>query len=440
MCNRVKNSEGLEGRFFVRHSYAGPEMGESFAEIDPRRRQLASSDDHLAHSQQIRFSSNELHSLASRIFHDINNRLLVIQFASAKLLRGLSSDDLNYCTVLAIEEARQQASDLANQFRDAQKSMLVKCSTTDLNELLRGWEPLIKEVARENVVVNLDLTLEPAMTMVRQETVERILLNLILAELASISGGGKLNLQTSFTDTQVSISNVLFPAPSGFGRLRISETSCELVELTALDRPIAEKALENHGKRAEMLRSTIEAVGKIVRDCGGQLSVTTSIETGTRIDISFPKAPPVLLSTMPTCDHLQAVSGSETILLVDDDTRVRGFIKSALESRGYNVIEAHDGISAVNIASEHSESLHLLLTDLQLGGTSGREIADRLRTDYPGLPVIFMSGLATDDLDLDASSTFLEKPFNPMQLITMVRRLLDNRKNGAGSQSLPKND
>ena len=131
---------------------------------------------------------------------------------------------------------------------------------------------------------------------------------------------------------------------------------------------------------------------------------------------------------IPSLDHTQNASGSETVLLVDDDARVRRFIKSALESRGYNVLEADDGCSAINVATEHSDSLHLLVTDLRLGEASGREIADRLRSEYPGLPVVFMSGLVSEELVLDASSTFLEKPFKPADLITVVRRLLDARR------------
>ena len=122
-----------------------------------------------------RYSANELLSLVSRIFHDVNNRLLVIQFACAKLLRGLSCDDMNYVTVLAIDEARQQAADLTLQFGDLKRAELRKDSGTNLNDLVRRWEPLITGVARENVIIEIDLSSKPAIVMACHESVERIL-------------------------------------------------------------------------------------------------------------------------------------------------------------------------------------------------------------------------------------------------------------------------
>ncbi len=409
-------------------------MGESFGNLDSRNRQPVSASDQNIHSAQSRYSSNELISLASHLFHDVNNRLLIIQFACTKLLRGLSSDDLNYSTVLAIEEARQQAAELTHQFRDAKKPELAKGHITDLNELVRHWEPLIMGVARENVIIEVDLSSKPAIVKVCQETVERILLHLCLSSLAIIADGGWLNIHTSHTDCErAATSDLSVPIPSGSVRLSISDTSCADVELTA------SADLANHDfspisvKNAALRRSTFENVGKIIRDFGGQISVTASADAGTRIDVFLPNDPAIDHPLVPEFDHRHDVAASETILLVDDDARVRKFIMCALESHGYKVIEAEDGSSAMSKASEHSDSLHLLVTDLRLGGTSGREIADRLRLDYPGLPVIFMSGLAGDDLDLDASCTFLEKPFKPAELITAVRSLLDTRHYASAS-------
>ncbi|MEI8018167.1 MAG: response regulator [Schlesneria sp.] len=403
--------------------------------------------DHHDHSSDYRHSTGGLVSLASRVFHDVNNRLLVIQFACTKLLPGLSCDDLNYTSLLAIDEARQQAADLTLQFRDAQKAELQKYSGTDLNELVRRWEPLLMGVARENVIIEIDLTSKPAIVMACHDSVERILMHLSLSALALISDGGWLNIHTSHTNTKgekATASDLSVPITSGFSSgsvlLSITDTSCEEAELTASGGLISAVAQSSTIKNAAIRRSTIETVGKIVDDCGGRMSVTTSEEAGTRVDIFFPLVPDIDLPPIRSFAHSRDGSGTETILLVDDDMRVRKFIKCALESQGYKVIEAGDGCSAINMATEHSESLHLLVTDLRLGGTSGLEVADRLRSDCPGLPVIFMSGLARGDLNLDASSIFLEKPFKPTELITNVRRLLDIRQSGVSSHLFAKDD
>ncbi len=416
-------------------------MGGFFAERDSRNPLSVSADDHRADTQQFCCSTDELVTIDSHFFHEVNNRLLIIQFACAKLINGLSSDDLNHSTVVAIEEARQQAADLIHQFREAKKKELAKGSMTDLNEIVCRLKPLITRAAHEDVIVNTDLTSKPALVFVHQETVERILLHLILGAMAVISDCGWLTIHTSHTDgVMATTSDLSTPSPSHFVRLSISDTSCEAAESTATELPANENVLSNAVNNAVMRRTTIENVSKIVRECGGQISLTTSEEAGTRIDILLPKVPIIELPLMPAFAHPQNTRGSETILLVDDDARVRKFIKCALESHGYNVLEAHDGDSAINVATEHSEPLHLLVTDLRLAEASGCDIADRLRSEYPGLPVVFMSGLASDDLALDASSTFLEKPFKPIDLITRVRRLLDASRSAAVSELRPKND
>ena len=420
----------------IGHSYAGPKMGESFAKFDSRNSLPVSAVDPCTHSSQSRYSSGELFSLASHLFHDVNNRLLVIEFACEKLLRGLPRDDLNYATVLAIEEARQQAVELTHQFRDVQKPEAAKGHITDLNELVRRWKPLIMRVARESVIIEVDLSSKPAMVKVSQETAERILLHLCLSSLAIIADGGWLNIHTSHTDCErAATSDLSVPIPAGSVRLSISDTSCTEMESTASGDPDHHEASSIGFKNAALRRSAFETVGEIVREFGGQISVTTSADAGTRMDVFLPNDPAIDPPSAREFDDRHDVTANETILLVDDDALVRKFIKCSLESHGYDVIEADDASSAMVKASEHSDSLHLLVTDLRLGGTSGRELADRLRLDYPGLPVIFMSGLASDDLDLDASCTFLEKPFKPAELITAVRFLLHTRSCASRSHS-----
>ena len=257
-----------------------------------------------------------------------------------------------------------------------------------------------------------------------------------MSALASISDGGWLNIRTCHTgDAKTATSGLPASIPAGSVQLSISDTSYEETELWEPGDSSADKdALSIASKNAAVRRSVIATVSHMLRDCGLQISMTASEDAGTRIDIFFPKAtdiglPPKSLSASP-----KSVSGSETIFLVDDDVQVRNFVKCALESHGYQVIEAEDGSSAIRMATEHSDPLHLLVTDLRLGRSSGREIADRLRSEYPGLPVIFMSGLARDDLPVDACTAFLEKPFKPVDLMATVRRLLDLRLGASGSQ------
>jgi DNA-binding response OmpR family regulator len=121
--------------------------------------------------------------------------------------------------------------------------------------------------------------------------------------------------------------------------------------------------------------------------------------------------------------------GTETILLVEDDESIRSTVAEVLTDRGYSVIEAADGSAAEGIASEHDDTIHLLLTDVVLPGLSGPELAERLAEARPEIKVLFVSGyterVALDDGMLQTGRNFIQKPFRPSLVVRKVRELLD---------------
>ena len=122
--------------------------------------------------------------------------------------------------------------------------------------------------------------------------------------------------------------------------------------------------------------------------------------------------------------------GSETILLVEDEAPVRALARTVLERKGYRIIEADSGLNALEIWPQHRETIDLLFTDMVMpGGVSGRELADRLLAEKPGLKVIYSSGYTDDMLGagspLRDNPNFLEKPFDSHKLLKRVRDCLD---------------
>ena len=121
---------------------------------------------------------------------------------------------------------------------------------------------------------------------------------------------------------------------------------------------------------------------------------------------------------------------TKKILLVDDDSDVRTVVRDALEESGYQIWEASDGSEALNIWKTKASQIDLLLTDMAMPGSlNGRQLADRLRREQPGLKVVFMSDHILDILDLagiiQSRGCFLQKPFSPENLAEIVRRHLD---------------
>jgi DNA-binding response OmpR family regulator len=150
---------------------------------------------------------------------------------------------------------------------------------------------------------------------------------------------------------------------------------------------------------------------------------------GTRVRILWPKAegePESVKLVSPV-----AVSGNETLLLVDDEAALRQVIRPGLERHGYNVLEASSGEEALEVAARGAGRIDMLVTDLVMGGMSGKDLAVELRRRHPGIPVLFISGYSHEAQDpdtlIEGSAEFLAKPFDTESLLRRVRSLIDRR-------------
>jgi CheY-like chemotaxis protein len=168
----------------------------------------------------------------------------------------------------------------------------------------------------------------------------------------------------------------------------------------------------------------------IVKQSGGSIEISTEVGKGTTFKIYFPRAGthPPAGEALPAA--LRLPRGTETILLVEDETPLRRFSHIVLESCGFTVLDAEGGDRALELAAEHRGRIRLLLVDVILPGVSGREVAEEILRHDPGLKVLYMSGY-TDDVvgrygfTIDGTK-FLQKPFTPGALARKVREVLDS--------------
>jgi CheY-like chemotaxis protein len=165
----------------------------------------------------------------------------------------------------------------------------------------------------------------------------------------------------------------------------------------------------------------------IVAQSGGHIEVESAVGEGTTFTILFPLvegAPGPARAKTP--EH--AVQGSETILLVEDEDAVRTLMSRALSRYGFTVLTAGDGTEAIRLARAHEGDIHLLATDVVMPGMNGRDLAQALRRERPGLRVLFMSGYTDDTLlrhgVYEAQEAFLQKPFPLQTLAAKVREVL----------------
>jgi two-component system, cell cycle sensor histidine kinase and response regulator CckA len=177
----------------------------------------------------------------------------------------------------------------------------------------------------------------------------------------------------------------------------------------------------------------LSSVYGIVKQSGGSIIVYSEPGQGTTFKIYLPLAVVEGGSSQPS--SLPALPaprpGQETILLVEDEEVVRKYVRRALESHGYTLLEAQNGLEALDMAAKAAEPIHLLLTDVVMPGMSGRKLAEAMTGLQPGLKILFMSGYTDDAIVhhgvLDDDAEYLQKPFSPLQLARKVREVLDGK-------------
>jgi CheY-like chemotaxis protein len=166
----------------------------------------------------------------------------------------------------------------------------------------------------------------------------------------------------------------------------------------------------------------------ITKQNGGYVDVESAHGVGTTVRVYVPRTDEedVQVATQPAAPARAVIS--ETVLLVEDDDRVRGLLGTVLRRRGYTVLEASRGDQAVALASAHDAPIHLLLSDVLMPGMGGRMVADRVTRMRPGVRVLFMSGHSDDALlrsGIEAAGTpFIQKPFSPEALAAKIRETL----------------
>jgi two-component system cell cycle sensor histidine kinase/response regulator CckA len=167
----------------------------------------------------------------------------------------------------------------------------------------------------------------------------------------------------------------------------------------------------------------------VVKQSGGYIEVSSEVGKGTTFKIYLPQVTETAEAAAKKPPHVPK-QGSETILLVEDDAAVRDLVRSLLSAQGYNVLLSQDLQEVGTICERHPGRIHLLLTDMVLPGTSGREVANRVGSARPGVKVLFMSGYTDDALiqnhGFNESFAFLQKPFSSITLAAKVREVLDD--------------
>jgi PAS domain S-box-containing protein len=386
---------------------------------------LKSSEEKLRQSQKM----EAVGRLAGGVAHDFNNLLTAINGFSDLLLMSVPQGDARRGHVEEIRKAGERAASLTGQLLAFSRKQVLAPRILDLNAVVSGMQTMLTRLIGENIDFKIRPAPDVGRVLADPGQVEQIILNLALNSRDAMPEGGELVISTEKVRLEPEVTHTLLEVPPGdYLVLSVRDTGMGMNEETKarLFEPFFTTKSKDKGTGLGL-----SMVYGAVKHANGTLAVESEPGRGTVFRVYLPAAAPGDEAKEPArrSGKIPAVSkGSETILLVEDEDAVRRLVRDVLQANGYKVFDAPGGEKALELAAAFQGGIHLLLTDVVMGGMSGRELAERLTKARPSTKVLFMSGYTEDAIlrhgVMAAQTAFIGKPFTPAALAAKVREVL----------------
>ncbi|HIL68959.1 MAG TPA: response regulator, partial [Verrucomicrobia bacterium] len=367
--------------------------------------------------------------LAGGIAHDFNNLLQVI-LGYCRLLLGKSpSIEVYRQKIEEIEGAAESAASLTGQLLAFSRKQVLQPTDLDLNDVVHDMNKMVKLLITEKISCETHLKAENGHVRADRGQIEQVIVNLAVNARDAMPNGGEISLETE--NLIVNDSNQhTFPElnPAEFILLRISDSGCGIPPDTLAQIFDPFFTTKDIGKGTGLGLSTVYG---IIKQTGGHILVKSEVAHGTSFEIYLPISEKRIqpATTFRTEPSREIPMGTETILLVEDESIVRMMLQEVLSDQGYEVIEAENGKHALSVYEGFIGSVDMLITDLIMPEMNGRELAAALSTIQPDLKVIYLSGYTEDDVvrlgPLNTSDGFLQKPFRSEALLEKVSKILN---------------
>jgi two-component system, cell cycle sensor histidine kinase and response regulator CckA len=363
--------------------------------------------------------------LAGGIAHDFNNLLMVIGGYTEVVLSQLTVGHPLYSKAEAIQQASDRATTLTRQLLAFSRKQLLELKIVDVNAIVSDMERLLRPLIGEDI--ELTTQLEPSVGCTRADAgqLEQVIMNLVVNAKDALPTGGKVCIRTASVALDASYRpENTFIKPGPYVMISVSDNG------QGMDGETQARIFEPFFTTKEKGKGTglgLSTVYGIIKQSGGYVFVQSEQGRGTVFTIYFPRVDEPCDAVGTTPVSVATAGGTETVLLVEDEESVRQLVRETLESRGYRVLEAGNGAAALALAASHSDTIHLVITDVVMPGLSGHELAQQLLSARPGIKVIYLSGYAQDAFptpSAEAQKAFLQKPFTLQSLSRKVREIL----------------
>ncbi len=365
--------------------------------------------------------------LAGGVAHDFNNLLVGILGYSELLKKKLAEQSPLLRMANEINFAAMRARDLTSRLLALSHRQVLRPAVLDLNALVRQCERLLRPVIGEDVRVILRLDPKTAHVKADPAQLEQVILNLALNARDAMPGGGTLSMETCNIQVDAALAR-LHPGliPGYYVRLSVTDTGHGIAPdaMPRIFEPFF--TTKEVGKGSGLGLSTVYGV---VKQSGGCVTVSSVPDKGATFGIYLPRASELPERKTPAPPVTASSTGTETILLVEDEAIVRDLVCEILKESGYVVLSATSGADAMKIIDEQADPIDLLITDVVMPEMSGPELANILRRARGEMSVLYMSGYTDDAVlvrqGLPENSAFIRKPYTPQQFLQKVRETLD---------------
>jgi two-component system, cell cycle sensor histidine kinase and response regulator CckA len=384
--------------------------------------------------------------LAGNIAHDFNNLLSAIMMATDFLLGAHKPNDPSFQDIMQIRQNANRAASLVRQLLAFSRKQTMRPVVLDLGETLSDLTVLLKRLIGENVTLDVPQVrdLWPVKADVHQ--FEQVVINLAVNARDAMPDGGRLTLRTSNVEADESVIRVYQGMPLGeYVLVEVEDTGSGIAP------EIIDKIFDPFYTTKDIGKGTglgLSTVYGIVKQTGGFIYVVSEVGKGTSFRIFLPRHIPQVddMQAPPQEPNATAIAGAQaaadaamrstttdltgqgTILLVEDEEGLRALNARGLASRGYTVIEASNGVEALEELERRNGAVDLVVSDVIMPEMDGPTLMKELKQRNPEIKIIFVSGYAEDAFDRSLADhkefNFLPKPFTLRQLVTVVKETM----------------
>jgi PAS domain S-box-containing protein len=374
--------------------------------------------------------------LAGGVAHNLNNMLgVILGHTELALLKTDENHDL-HSDLKEIQKAAKRSADTTKQLLAFARKEIISPKQIDLNDTVENILNMLRRLIGENI----DLVWKPAAHLwpVKMDPtqIDQILANLCVNARDAIAGVGKLTIETGrhTFDEEYCNDHPGF-IPGAFVLLAVSDNGC------GMDNETLNNLFEPFFTTKEVGKGTglgLATVYGIVKQNNGFINVYSEPGQGSTFKIYLPRLVDDKKDDKAVPAKKAAAGGTETILLVEDESTILGMTRMMLERKGYSVLPAATPAEALDLAKAHADKIHLLMTDVVMPEMNGRNLAEQISALYPDIKLLFMSGYTANVIAhqgiLDDGVAFIQKPFSMADMTAKIREVLDTASDRRSGQ------